>query len=113
MILRLISAAMLLLWSAAAPAMVQYPGQQTTQIQIQYHEPVPPGGDEAQIRAKIYAEIQRDCDAATKAFGRPCVVNQVNFNDMNNGAGMVPGAPGTMLNASVNLSLTDPSPKQP
>lgn len=49
-------------------------------IQFHYHEPIPANADLASVRAKILAQIENDCATAAKAFGRQCVVNNVNFN---------------------------------
>jgi hypothetical protein len=62
-------------------------GTRTTTIQIEYHEPVPVDGDRGAVRTKIYAQVQKDCEEAAKAFQMRCTVNSLSFSDPRN-AGM-------------------------
>jgi hypothetical protein len=50
----IIAATVLSLALAHGAAAQIYRGQQTTTIQIQYHEPIPANGGEAEARLKIY-----------------------------------------------------------
>ncbi len=50
-------------------------------MQMQYRETRPPGGDVNQVRAKIFPEATRDCEAIAKAVGRKCVINNINFSN--------------------------------
>lgn len=87
----------------------------TTSIQIEYREPMPADGDMSAIRTKIYAEVQKDCDAAAKAFQEQCSVSNISFNDM-----AMNGQPPQGVIARAQLSLTPdtkpgnaPGPKGP
>lgn len=60
------------------------PATRTTTIQIEYHEPIPLDGDMSAVRSKIYAQVQKDCEEASKAFQMRCTVNSLNFNDPRN-----------------------------
>lgn len=51
----------------------------TTLIEIDYREPVS-GGDQNAARNRIYAEVQKDCDAAAAQFHKTCTVGQVAFD---------------------------------
>src|ERR1700735_4436060 len=62
----------------------------TTQIQIEYREPIPADGDMSALRTKIYGEVQKDCDAAGKAFQARCSVANISFNDIVTGNGQPP-----------------------
>lgn len=73
----------------------------TTSIQIEYREPMPADGDMGAVRTKIYAEVQKDCDAAAKAFQEQCSVNSISFNDM-----AMNGQPPQGVIARAQLSLT-------
>ncbi len=53
-----------------------------TDIGIEYREPLPADGDMGALRIKVYAEVQKDCDAAAKAFQEHCSVSSINFADM-------------------------------
>jgi hypothetical protein len=33
------------------------------------------------VRNKIYAQVQKDCEGAAKAFQKQCMVNALTFND--------------------------------
>jgi len=87
---KILAGAVLLAFSASllvplsASAQFVQPGARTTTIQIEYHEPVPADGDLAAVRIKIYAQVQKDCDEAAKAFQMRCTVNSLNFNDPRN-----------------------------
>jgi hypothetical protein len=77
----------------------------TTQIQIEYREPMPADGDMSALRMKIYAEVQKDCDAASKAFQARCTVANISFND----AVMGNAQPPTGVIARANLTLANTS----
>lgn len=73
-----------LLVPAGGMAQLVPPGTRMTTIQIEYHEPVPADGDMGAVRTKIYAQVQKDCEEAAKAFQMRCAVNSLNFNDPRN-----------------------------
>jgi hypothetical protein len=82
----------------------------TTQIQIEYREPMPANGDLSALRMKIYAEVQKDCDAAAQAFQSHCSVANISFNDIANNNGQPP----TGVIARAQLMLTnDQKPNPP
>ena len=73
-----------LVFPVSGSAQLVPPGTRTTSIQIEYHEPVPIDGDMGAVRVKIYAQVQKDCEEAAKAFQMRCTVNSLNFNDPRN-----------------------------
>jgi hypothetical protein len=66
------------------------PGSRMTTIQIEYHEALPADGDMSAVRSKIYAQVQKDCEEAGKAFQMRCAVNSMNFNDPRSVMGQMP-----------------------
>ena len=79
----LLALAMCVLFSASGSAQL-VPATRTTTIQIEYHEPFPIDGDMSAVRSEIYAQVQKDCEEAAKAFQMRCTVNSLNFNDPRN-----------------------------
>jgi len=67
-----------------------YQPTHNTSIQIEYREPIPANGDMTALRQHIYGEIQKDCDAAAKAFRTECSVVNISFNDIAMGSGLPP-----------------------
>jgi hypothetical protein len=49
-------------------------------IEIEYREPVT-GGDQNGARNRIYAQVQKDCDAAAGKFHKTCSVGRVAFDE--------------------------------
>jgi hypothetical protein len=49
-------------------------------IEIEYREPVT-GGDQNGARNRIYAQVQKDCDAAARKFHKTCSVGRVAFDE--------------------------------
>ena len=47
---------------------------------FQYREPIGADGDQSKARAKILTDAEKDCETLGKAFGRRCVINNINFN---------------------------------
>jgi opacity protein-like surface antigen len=80
----------------------------TATIQFQYQELIPNNGDAAAARSKIMAQLEKDCETAGKAFGRQCIINNVNFNEnqniqMGRWQANPPGTRVLFANASVSL----------
>lgn len=73
--------ALLVMFPLASKAQMFGPVRNTT-IQIEYREPMPADGDMGALRTKIYAQVQKDCDAAAQAFQQHCSVNSISFNDI-------------------------------
>jgi hypothetical protein len=97
----LAAVALLLLLPGAASA--QFPASQHSQIQLQYHELVPPGGDSTPILFKIFGQIRHDCEVIGKAFGRKCVINNINIYTNANYSGEMAGT--RMINATASVVL--------
>jgi len=47
---------------------------------FQYREPIGADGDQSKARAKILADAEQDCETLGKAFGKRCMINNINFN---------------------------------
>ncbi|HEX3971514.1 MAG TPA: hypothetical protein VHX19_09325 [Stellaceae bacterium] len=94
-------AALLVTFPLSSQAQMFGPTRNTT-IQIEYREPMPADGDMGALRTKIYVEVQKDCDAAAKAFQEHCAVNSINFNDIV----QMNGQPPQGVIAHAQLSLT-------
>ncbi len=105
MIGRIVSAvalgALLVTFPWASKAQMFGPTRNTT-IQIEYREPMPADGDMGALRTRIYGQVQKDCDAAAKAFQEHCAVNSINFNDIVS----MNGQPPQGVIAHAQLSLT-------
>ena len=84
-------------------AAAQTPAEQPTQIQIQYHELVPAGGDSDSVFLKLFEHMQRDCTLVGKAFARKCTISQVNIYSNPTNAGDLAGA--KMVNATATMTL--------
>ena len=65
------------------------------QLNFQYHEPIPPGGDLSASRAAILSDAEKDCEAAQKAFGLTCAINNIQFS-----------GPGTGFNSEIRRRQT-------
>lgn len=101
--------------TSCASALAHSESLVSANITLQYREPIGPDGDQAQARARIMAQADKDCETASKAFGRRCVINNINFN--NNQMAYQIGTQfnqgeGAMLSASVNAALI-PDPVKP
>jgi hypothetical protein len=99
---RVLAAAALLLllpWVASA----QFPASQHSQVQLQYHELVPAGADSTTILFKIFGRIRHDCEVIGKAFGRKCVINNINIYTNTNYSGEMAGT--RMINATASVML--------
>lgn len=97
----LVAAALVLLLPGAATA--QSPVPQQTQIQLQYHEVVPSGSDSTPVFLKIFERIQKDCGLVGKAFGRKCMISQINIYMNQNYSGEMAGT--KMLNGSATIIM--------
>jgi hypothetical protein len=93
--------ALLVTFPLSSRAQMFGPTRNTT-IQIEYREPMPADGDMGALRMKIYAQVQKDCDSAAKAFQEHCAVNSINFNDIV----QMNGQPPQGVIAHAQLSLT-------
>jgi hypothetical protein len=82
-------------------AVAQTVAQQPTQVQLQYHELVPADGDSTPVFLKIIEHIRRDCQLVGKAFGRKCVITNINIY-ANTNSGEIAGR---MLNANATIML--------
>lgn len=87
----------------AGPAAAQQPDQHS-QIQLQYHELVPAGHDSTAVFLKIFDRIRTDCALVGKAFGKTCVINQLNIYTNANYSGEMAGS--KMVNATATIALT-------
>ncbi len=98
--------------AAAQPTQTDLsPSLTAVNMQMQYRETVPPGGDVNQVRAKIFPEATRDCEAIAKAVGRKCVINNINFNNGFFGA-QTNQAQGPQVNANANAAFVTESATQ-
>ncbi len=95
------AAALLVLLSGGA--MAQDRSQQPTQIQIQYHDLVPAGGDSAPVFLKIFDQMRKDCELVGKAFSRKCSISQINIYTNPNTSGDMAGT--KMVNATATMTL--------
>jgi hypothetical protein len=87
------------------PTSPAQPAMPTTNIDVEYRETLADSGADA-ARNKIYAQVQKDCDAAAASFHKTCAVGDIRFTDQ---ARMTtPGAP--VLIAHAQLRLSDRSP---
>ncbi len=76
----------------------------TTVIEIEYREPVT-GGDPSGARDRIYAQVQKDCDAAAAQFHKTCSVGRVAFDENPRGSSV----DRPMLLGHAELRLTGPA----
>jgi hypothetical protein len=102
-----------LLAALAGPALAQN-SLTGAQLNFQYRQAIPQGGDTSAARAAILAEAEKDCAAAQKTFGLPCLINTIQFNTP--GMGGYPfqfqtQAPGNFIGANVNMTMQ--APRQP
>ncbi|HLY45749.1 MAG TPA: hypothetical protein VKQ73_09235 [Stellaceae bacterium] len=86
----------------AGAAAAQQPDQHS-QIQLQYHELVPAGHDSTAVFLKIFDRIRTDCALVGKAFGKTCVINQLNIYTNANYSGEMAGS--KMVNATATIAL--------
>lgn len=78
-------------------------------LNLQYREPIPQNGSADTARAAILSDAEQACAAVQKAFGLPCTINNIQFN---NGFGFGgPQPQGNFVTANVNLNLV-PSQNQ-
>jgi hypothetical protein len=97
----------MLLLLAAPTALAQETERQPTQVQLQYHELVPADGDSTPAFLKIIDRIRKDCQLVGKAFGRKCVITNINIYANTSSGEMA----GRMLNANATIVLP-PQPAQ-
>lgn len=76
-----------------------------TLIEIDYREPIS-GGDQNAARDRVYAEVQKDCDAAAAQFHKSCSVGQVAFDWSAPGS----SADSSILHVHARLRLTGVAP---
>jgi hypothetical protein len=75
---------------APKPWPLPAPGTGTIKVQLYYHEPLGDYRDADAARARIYAQAQRDCEAAGKSFQKRCVVNTVRVSAPEDEGGQIP-----------------------
>ena len=92
---------LLVQWLPAAAA--QNPGSPQTQIQLQYHEMVAAGADSTPVFLKIIDRINNDCQLVGKAFGKKCMITQLNIYSNANYAGDMSGS--RTMNATATIML--------
>jgi len=94
-----------------SPAMAQEPPN-TIQLSFQLREPIAADGDTSKATAALLADAQKNCAIAAKAFGAPCTINNIQFNNRNFGPWGNPQGPQQYLWANVSATVTPTQPPQ-
>jgi len=83
---------------AVETAQAQFQQNMKATAQFHYQEPIPSGADLAAARAKIMAQVEKDCETFAKAFNRQCNITMINFQG--------PELRWRNLTATASMSLT-------
>jgi len=89
-VLLAVPAFLLLPLIAPKPWPLPGPGAGILNIHLDYHEPLGDYRDVDAARARVYAQAQRDCEAAGKSFGKRCVINSVTISAPQDEDGQIP-----------------------
>ena len=98
-----VAAVLVLGLSLPAAGKAQNPGSPQTQIQLQYHEMVAAGADSTPVFLKIIDRINNDCQLVGTAFGKKCMITQLNIYSNPNYAGDMSGT--RTMNATATIIL--------